>query len=236
MSRPYHWHGFAERGLFTSALAQRLAWDLQQALQVHDQVSLGVSGGSTPLPAYRQLAQSPLPWNRIRAVLVDERFVAADHADSNERALRECFAPAIAQGLRLQGLRGDAEDLESAAEQASRELRALPRGLDVLLLGMGEDGHTASLFPTAEAFDAAIGLDADLPLYAMQPMPAHAPHPRLSMSLSFLRRSACCHLAISGDAKRAVLEQAAAHFDPRALPISAWFQPGMPALDVFWSP
>jgi 6-phosphogluconolactonase len=231
----YRLHEFSDRALWASALAQSIAWDLQQALEQHPHVSLGMSGGSTPWPVYQQLARSPLPWNRISAVVVDERFVDTQHADSNERALREAFTPAISQGLTIIGLRGDAATLENAADQANVVLMQLGRGLDVLVLGMGEDGHTASLFPTANNFSEAIKLNAERAAYAMQPMPAHAPHNRISMSLAFLRRSTRAYLAIHGENKRKVLEQAAASTNAQQLPISAWFQAGMPKLNVFWS-
>ncbi|RKH16311.1 6-phosphogluconolactonase [Corallococcus praedator] len=122
-----------------------LARELQKALATKQRVSLALSGGNTPRPAYRALAEHTLPWERVDVYFVDERFVPPDHADSNYKLVKESLLTPLklsdAQVFRMQGEREDRDD--AAADYA----KTLPERLDVVLIGVGEDGHTASLFP-----------------------------------------------------------------------------------------
>jgi 6-phosphogluconolactonase len=128
-----------------------MARALQDALALRPRASLALSGGSTPGPAYRALAGMTLPWERVDVYFVDERFVPPDHADSNYRMVEDTLLRPLrlpsAQVFRMEGERED-------REQAARDYEArLPEALDVVVLGMGEDGHTASLFPGHPALE-----------------------------------------------------------------------------------
>jgi 6-phosphogluconolactonase len=139
----------------SESLAQEsAAWmarSLLDALSTRPRASLALSGGGTPGPAYRALAEAKLPWERVDIFFVDERFVPPDHADSNYRMVEDTLLKPLrlpsSQVFRMQGER---EDRDTAA----REYEAtLPPVLDVVLLGMGPDGHTASLFPGHPALE-----------------------------------------------------------------------------------
>jgi 6-phosphogluconolactonase len=139
----------------SESLAQEAAaWmarSLREALAARPRASLALSGGGTPGPAYRALAEAKLPWERVDIFFVDERFVPPDHADSNYRMVEDTLLKPLrlpsSQVFRMQGER---EDRDTAA----REYEAtLPPVLDVVLLGMGPDGHTASLFPGHPALE-----------------------------------------------------------------------------------
>ncbi|MCY1016932.1 6-phosphogluconolactonase [Pyxidicoccus sp. MSG2] len=139
----------------SESLAQEAAaWmarSLRDALATRPRASLALSGGGTPVPAYRALAEAKLPWERVDVFFVDERFVPPDHADSNYRMVEDTLLKPLrlpsSQVFRMQGER---EDRDTAA----REYEAtLPPVLDVVLLGMGPDGHTASLFPGHPALE-----------------------------------------------------------------------------------
>ncbi|NBD07420.1 6-phosphogluconolactonase [Corallococcus silvisoli] len=125
--------------------ADWLARELTQALARKSRVSLALSGGNTPKAAYRALAEHPLPWERVDVYFVDERFVPPDHPDSNYQLVKQTLLDPLklpdAQVFRMQGER---EDRDAAARDYEK---ALPARLDVVLIGLGEDGHTASLFP-----------------------------------------------------------------------------------------
>lgn len=125
--------------------ADWLARELTQALARKSRVSLALSGGNTPKAAYRALAEHPLPWERVDVYFVDERFVPPDHPDSNYQLVKQTLLDPLklpdAQVFRMQGER---EDHDAAARDYEK---ALPARLDVVLIGLGEDGHTASLFP-----------------------------------------------------------------------------------------
>lgn len=128
-----------------------MARSLQDALAARPRASLALSGGGTPGPAYQALAEAKLPWERVDIFFVDERFVPPDHADSNYLMVEDTLLKPLrlpsSQVFRMQGER---EDRDAAA----RDYEAtLPPVLDVVLLGMGPDGHTASLFPGHPALE-----------------------------------------------------------------------------------
>ncbi len=232
---PDAWHEFADREQFNEALTQRLADSLQSASLSQAHVLLGLSGGTTPMPAYRALSQKELAWNRIRLLLVDERWVANTHADSNERNIREAFAGNAVAEKNIVGLWSDKADLESAAIAADQKLAAINEVMDIVVLGMGEDGHFASFFPTGKEFNNAISTTGSRFVLPISPMPDHAPHPRLTMSLAYIQRAKRIILAITGEKKRLVLKQAIAEGDARRLPIAALFKTNSPAVEIYWS-
>lgn len=127
---------------------------LQQALEREQAVSMLLSGGSTPLPYYRELAKSTLPWDRIHLALVDERWVDVNDISSNERAIREAFAP---NAMALRNFTGMKSELKSAAvDDCNARYARLPWPPTLCVLGLGADGHTASLFPEAMGLHAAL--------------------------------------------------------------------------------
>ena len=128
-----------------------MARSLQDALAARPRASLALSGGGTPGPAYQALSQLKLPWERVDIFFVDERFVPPDHADSNYRLVEDTLLRPLrlpsAQVFRMEGER---EDRDAAARDYEAKL---PPVLDVVLLGIGPDGHTASLFPGHPALE-----------------------------------------------------------------------------------
>lgn len=125
--------------------ADWMARELEKALATQARASLALSGGSTPKPAYRMLADHKLPWERVDVYFVDERFVPPDHKDSNYLLVKESLLEPLklpdTQVFRMQGERTD-------RDAAARDYeKTLPAKLDVVLIGVGEDGHTASLMP-----------------------------------------------------------------------------------------
>ncbi|MCP3135788.1 6-phosphogluconolactonase [Pyxidicoccus xibeiensis] len=128
-----------------------LARGLQDALAARPRASLALSGGGTPGPAYRALAEVKLPWERVDLFFVDERFVPPDHADSNYRMVEDTLlGPLRLPSSQVFRMEGEREDRDAAARDYEKKL---PPVLDVVLLGMGEDGHTASLFPGHPALE-----------------------------------------------------------------------------------
>jgi 6-phosphogluconolactonase len=230
-----HWHEFANREQFNAALVQRIADTLQSASLSQGQVLFGVSGGSTPIPIYEALAQKELAWSRIKLLLVDERWVPTNHIDSNERNIRQAFSANALIEKNFIGLWSDKPDLETAAIAADQKLAAMNDSLDLVVLGMGEDGHFASLFPSAEKFEHAIAFEGSRFVFPISPMPNHAPHSRLSMSLAYIRRAKRIILAITGETKLDVLKKAIAEGDTHHLPIAALFKPDSPAVEIYWS-
>jgi len=212
-----------------ASLAQAVSQPLAAALDADGGAVLAVSGGRSPVPLFHALREADLDWSRVLITLVDERCVAPGHADSNERLVREHLLAGRAAAARFAGLVRDPADIAGSVAAAN----AAARPITVALLGMGEDGHTASLFPGAP--ELAAGLDPANPAHYLAVTPPHAPHARISLTLAALLRSRLLVLAIAGPAKRRVFDAACAALTPD-LPVSALVHQTQVPLDVYWAP
>lgn len=194
---------YPDQDLMMMHVADKLASELESALLTHERVSFACAGGTTPGPVYDTLSVVHLDWDRVHVLPTDERCVPRDHARSNARLLGERLLTGPAAAATLVPLY-DGGTPEEAAEAASPVVASLSP-LSVLLLGMGDDMHTASLFPGAEGLAAALDPHAA----AVLPVrPADQPEARLSLSAPVLSGALCTHLLITGPAKRAALERA----------------------------
>jgi 6-phosphogluconolactonase len=204
-----------------SQLAESIASELRAAIAERGQASIAVSGGKSPIVLFEQLRKAALDWSKVIVTLVDERCVAHDHADSNTALVRQHLLQDAAAATTFVPLFDSvAAELDEAALQtmvssANRRLGAVPFPLDVLVLGMGEDGHTASLFPAAQGI--ALALTTSGPTAWVRP--ATAPHARLTLTLPVLQMARHVHLPLAGENKLKVYQAASKAANP-ALPIS----------------
>jgi len=207
-------------------LAQVLAEDLETALDHQDRVLFVVPGGSTPGPVFDVLCEADLDWSRVDICLSDERWVPEDHARSNTGLLRDRLLVARAAKARLLPLYvpGKTPDLVlDVLEVGIAPL--LP--ISVLLLGMGADMHTASLFPGAPGLESALAPTAPI-LCAMHPEGQEA---RVTFSARALDAAVAKHLVITGDDKRAALDKARG-LGAKEAPIMSVLS----GMDVHWAP
>lgn len=207
---------------------------IRDALATRGRAVLALAGGQTPWPVYRTLAQADLDWSRVLLVPTDERCVPLTHAARNEAAIERAFEAADGvQVLHLVPADGDATQAQAYARQA---LAAVDGDFDAVVLGMGGDGHTASLFPGATALPGAMAGDApDALRIDPQPLPPEAPFPRITLTLPRLLRARAIHLLVTGEAKRAVLQRAQVSGDAIALPVAAVLHADGD-VQVHWSP
>lgn len=215
-------------------VADRLAAIAAAAIAAHGRARLALAGGSTPMPIYRLLAGMPLDWPRISLLPGDERWVAHANPASNFGTMRDAFGKAPADFHALTPEQPGAEPDLATALAAWRALG----GLDACLLGMGADGHFASLFPRAPELADALdpGRPEPLTLVHPRPLPPDAPYPRISLTLSAILASEVLLLVIRGAAKREVLECAAAAGNDPALPIAVLLAHAGARLEIHWSP
>jgi len=199
-------------------LANKLAGELRTALQNEDRASIAVPGGTTPGPIFDEISAVDLDWGRVDVMLTDERWVPETSDRSNTRLLRGRLLQGKAAAASLIPLYADTAMPEDGLPALSAKVAAaLP--LSVVLLGMGADMHTASIFPGADKLHQALTGD-DL-LYPMRA--PGAPEPRITLSAKVLKDAMNCHVVITGAEKRAALDKAM-HLSPEEAPIAAILQ------------
>ena len=206
---------------------------LDAELKASGAAAFGVTGGRSPGLIYDALSVAPLDWAKVRITLSDERFVETTSPDSNEGLVRRRLLQNRAVDAHFVGLRGSADAPDRAAADASRALLGWP-ALDVLMLGMGEDGHVASLFPGSPALPE--GLDPAAEAVIAVPIDAgHAPPvPRLSLTIRPLTTARLVLILTSGAQKRKVLEEALAGAAPETYPVAAVLT-SAPNIRLLWT-
>ena len=192
-----------DREALTLAVAQAITEALGMALKVRERAVLCLPGGSTPVPVFKALAAARLDWDRVIVMPSDERWVPPDHARSNARLIRRNLLEEGA-GAELIELYAEGLDPQAGAALASERIAPL-LPLSVLLLGMGEDMHTASLIPGAEGLEAALDSAAP-PILPVQT----AAEARVTLTVPALCSATEAFLMITGPEKREALERAAA--------------------------
>ncbi len=207
---------YPDRAQLYLGLAELLAERLAAAIAARGHASLSVPGGTTPGPVFDILSQMPLDWTKVAVFLNDERWVGEDSPRSNTRLLRERLLCGPAAKAKL-------VPLYSPADQPEEKLRALAEGLaphlpiSVLLLGMGADMHTASLFPGADLLTQALAADAP-PLMALRAEAAG--EPRITITAPVLQAAETIHILITGAEKRAAIAHVC-DLPPEQAPIRA---------------
>ena len=228
MSSPLH--EYDTRDAAAAALAASIADSLREAVAERGEASLVVCGGSSPVALFRALAAERLAWDRVTVVPSDERWVGTDHADSNEAMIRRELLTGEAAKARFMGLYRPTETPEAAVDEVTGALRDVPQPLDVVLLGMGDDGHTASLFP----HDSGIATKVDVGTPCV--VADVGPPKRLSLSLAYLTDAQRIDILIFGDDKRRVLDAASQPGPVAQYPIRGILRCVEPIATVHWAP
>lgn len=210
-------------------LAEATGEALRQDLARQERALLVLSGGSTPVPFLQALARQQLPWERVEVTLADERWVRETDEASNARLVRLHLLTGSAAAANFVSLTTDDETPEQGVEAVTRRIEALSWPASLVVLGMGSDGHTASLFPDSRELE--LGLTTDAPVLATR-TPSQ-PQPRITLSADRLHQARRHVLHITGDDKRSVLAQAMSGDDSRELPIRAFLSC---PLAIYWAP
>lgn len=225
---------YADGPALARALAAHVAEALRARLARDGAASLAVSGGRTPVAFLETLSGAPLDWGRIAVTLVDERWVPETSPRSNAAMVRRHLLRGPAAAARFIPLfTGDATPEEGLAA-ATAAVASLPSPFAAVVLGMGDDGHTASFFPGAEGLAAAIDPAGTAPLAIARA--EGAGEPRITFTLPSLIAADRLFLHIEGRTKRSVLERACAGTDAAELPIRAVLNAVRAPLDVMWCP
>ena len=226
-------HEFSDGTALARALADHVGAALTARVARDGMASLAVSGGRTPTRFFEELSTRDLPWNKIAVTLVDERWVRETSDRSNARLVRQHLLINRAAGAKFVPLANDAPTPEDGLFAVNEALEDLSWPLAVAILGMGDDGHTASFFPNGDHLEEAIDPEGALGLIPMRA--PNAGEPRITLTLPVLLAADALALHIEGEAKRPVLEQALGEGPATDMPIRAVLRAPRP-LDIFWAP
>ena len=232
-ARWVHEHRFPDSTALAHALAGEIRVDLDEAIAARKAASLVVSGGRTPLRLFKQLRTETLSWSKVWITLADERWVESTAESSNERLVREELLLDQASAAHFVGLKNPAATPEAGAEWSWRALSRVPRPFDVVVLGMGADGHTASLFPGSMTLARALDPGAASGCVAVNAL--KAPHARMSLNLAALLDARRIILHIEGDSKWQVYQRARTPGSTAELPVRAILHQKEVPVDVYWS-
>jgi 6-phosphogluconolactonase len=213
-------------------LAEKVAGLLADDIAVKGKASLVVSGGRTPMGFFQLLSQQMLDWHSVKVTLADERWVNNEHKDSNEKLVRENLLINEARHADFVPLKTAADNALEGEVETELALAAIGQ-FTVVILGMGDDGHTASLFPGAEALPLGLAMDSGRTAIAVTP--TEAPHQRISLTLPRLLNSRQLIIHISGAGKQSVLQAAQAGDDVAELPIRAILNQQAAPLSIYWA-
>lgn len=228
-------HSFTDAQAQAAALAEQVAERLRSALAEHGHAVLAVSGGSTPKQFFAQLSREALDWTNVKVTLVDERWVPETDERSNARLVKSLLLQHAASAATFVSLyTGDATP-EAGLATANARIDALPRPFDAVVLGMGDDGHTASFFPGGDHLDEALDLDGHAHVLSMRA--PGADEPRITLSLSTLLETRALCLLITGASKRDLLAEARVGLGvAQNYPIRAVLTQQRVPVAVYWCP
>jgi 6-phosphogluconolactonase len=228
------WWEYDSLDEMADAVAGDIGFIIGSAIDARGEALVALPGGRTPLPIYQALADSDINWKRVTIVPTDDRLVPLTDERSNVRAIAHSF---LAAGARVFPITSDIADYRLAGNAADAKLRELKFPLDLAWLGVGEDGHTASIFAGPDLEDAlnapkgrhAVGVMPD-------PLPQDAPVARVTLTRSAILSARTVLITITGDDKRALLEGAIADGQSSRLPIGRVLAEAEQPIDIHWCP
>jgi 6-phosphogluconolactonase len=224
-------HEYPTRDDASQGAARFIGSRLEERLEAVDSAGLVVSGGSTPVRCFEYLSAMPLDWERVRIAMSDERWIPPGNTDSNETLVRTYLLQNAAAAATLLPIYAEGSTPAERAAMLGACMDESARPFACSVLGMGSDGHFASLFP--DAANLALGLDAAAAESFIPISTASSPHPRVSMTLRALLDSEAIVLLFFGEQKRSVYE--AALRDGPSLPVTALLEQQQVPVHVFWA-
>ncbi|WP_333678787.1 6-phosphogluconolactonase [Dyella sp.] len=224
-------HAFDEAQALATALSASIAGKLREAIDARGEAVIAVSGGSTPKRLFDALSNEALDWSRVTVTLVDERWVPDTDERSNARLVESLLLQRKAADAEFVPLYVEAATPEAGIGEVRATVAALKQPFDVIVLGMGPDGHTASFFPGGDRLSEALD-----PSNTALVLPMRAPgagEPRITFTLPVLLKARTLYLHIQGSDKREVLAEA--EKPGSRLPIASVLGAGRP-LEIYWCP
>jgi 6-phosphogluconolactonase len=226
-----HLHQFDSDEILATNLANRIAVDLQDAIAQKNKATLILSGGNTPKKLFAALSQIDMAWEKVIIGLCDERWVPNDHLDSNEKMIKENLMQNFASKAEFIGMFLEAKSAQNSELECSKALRVGLYPFDVLVLGMGDDAHTASLFPNNEKLEEAYAREE----LCISIVPTTAPHTRMSLTLKAILSANKIYLHLQGASKLKVYNEALSGEDRFAMPIRSVLKQNQKEIEVYYA-
>jgi 6-phosphogluconolactonase len=234
MKRPPEFYAFADQKVLCRKLAQQICSALQKAIEQRGIAGMVVSGGRTPVPLFAVLAEISIEWRKVFVTLADERWVDTADSDSNENLVRKHLLQGKAASAGFVGMKSAAATPWQGEQVCMARLAAVPVPFEIVVLGMGQDGHTASLFPGAKELSGALDMASDR--ICMGITPPGAPHERMTLTLPAILNSRHIMIHIVGQDKRKVYEEALRAGPVDDMPVRAVLRQSAVPVTVFWAP
>lgn len=226
-------HAFAKKECLIATLSENISRQLSKAIQKNGRASLLVSGGSTPKPLFQKLSEADLAWDKVTIGLCDERWVPTTHEDSNENLVKKYLLQAKASKASFVGMYNEGMSNEEAEKDCSQRLREKLYPFDVVVLGMGTDAHTASLFPDDEKLEKAFDLNNKDLCIAVEPK--NASYKRMSLTRSAILSADNLYLHFEGREKLLVYEKVIKGEDMNKMPIRSILNQNIKDVKVYFA-
>ena len=228
---------FDSKDALTAELSATLEQSLVQGIETSGRAVLMVSGGSSPAPAYKHLSNLALDWAKIDVAMVDERWVDAEHEKSNEAFIKSTLLQNHGAAANFITMKNSADTAQQGSGECEAAYQQLKRPFDVTILGMGPDGHTASLFPHANGLEFGLTTsDLVCAINAIESDVTGCITERMTLTLAAIAQSKVVKLLISGEEKLAVYKAAKAGGDVNDMPLRAVLNHPTINIEVYWAP
>jgi len=225
------WYGSNSAESLDIDLSLRIGQLLTQSISENGCASIAVSGGRSPIGLFEKLSKINLDWSKVELTLVDERWVDAKNENSNELVVRKHLIQNQATQVKFFPIKNSAKNSKEEQVLHEQVLQKIKLPFDVIILGMGEDGHTASLFPCCKELTQA--MDPNNQQKCIVTKPKNAPYERISLTFSTISKAKNLILHIRGSSKLQTFELAMTLKDANKMPIYAFMEQ---PLEIYWSP
>ena len=207
---------------------------IQLCIEENNEIRIALAGGNTPKPLYRALKKENLEWDKVYITLTDERWVSTADDNSNEKMIKEFFIDQLHSSPQFIPLKNHSSSATLGMAECHSTLEKSLPNLDLIILGMGEDGHFASIFPGVDNLDALLDQQNSLNCMAVTPL---GKEERISLTLKYLLTAKMIILFITGDEKKSVIESVlAGNQESSQYPITHIIQQNICPVHIYWNP